>query len=174
MGGAQVFSRGNSARAVLQCLKKNEIVALLPDQNAGDVFVPFLGVTTGTVDGPAIIHRKTQAPLLFSWCIRMPDDRFRIIFEPPVIIEPTEDRDSDIHAIMTCINGHLETKVRQFPTQWLWLHNRWKSTPQVYLASSGPDPAGELPVNNSVNNIDHNRDLRNDASSSNQGDDTVT
>ena len=131
-GGAQVFSRGNSARAVLQCLKKKEIVALLPDQNAGDVFVPFMGVRTGTVDGPAIIHLKTGAPLLFSWCARTPEDRFIITFEPPVIIKSTGERAGDIEAVMACVNAHLEAQVRQYPTQWLWLHDRWKHTPEVF------------------------------------------
>lgn len=130
--GAQVFSRGSSARAVLQCLKKNEIVALLPDQNAADVFVPFLGQPTGTVDGPAIIHLKTGTPLLFSWCARMPDDRFHIIFEPPEVVLPTGDRAADIARVMTLINARLETRIRHQPTQWLWLHDRWKASPGVF------------------------------------------
>jgi KDO2-lipid IV(A) lauroyltransferase len=147
-GGAQVFNRGNSARAVMQCLKKKEIVALLPDQNAGDVFVPFLGVRTGTVDGPAIIHIRTQSPLLFSWCVRTPDERFHITFEPPVIIAPTGDRAHDIETITACINARLDAQVRKHPTQWLWLHNRWKATPEVFLDASGaasPQGNGTIP-----------------------------
>ena len=131
-GGAQVFNRGNSARAVLQCLKKKEIVALLPDQNAGDVFVPFMGVRTGTVDGPGIIHLKTGAPLLFSWCARTPEDRFEITFEPPFVYEATGNRAHDVEAVMACINARLEAQVRKYPTQWLWLHDRWKHTPEVF------------------------------------------
>ena len=131
-GGAQVYNRGSSARAIMGCLRKKEIVALLPDQNAADVFVPFLGVRTGTVDGPAIIHNRTQAPLLFSWCIRTPDDRFHITFEPPVTIAPTGERAHDIETVTACINARLEAQIRLHPTQWLWLHNRWKATPEVF------------------------------------------
>lgn len=130
--GAQVMARGNSARGVLQSLKKNELVGLLPDQNAADVFVPFLGQTTGTVDGPAVIHLKTQAPLVFSWCARTPEDRFEITFEPPVVIAPTSDREGDIHTVMTLINSRLEAQIRRHPTQWLWLHDRWKASPGVF------------------------------------------
>lgn len=135
--GAQVFYRGNSARAVLQCLKKNEIVALLPDQNASDVIVPFLGIPTGTVDGPAIVHLKTGAPILFSWCIRTPDDRFHITFEPPEIVAPTGNRAEDIAKVMTMVNARLEAQIRRQPTQWLWLHNRWKATPDVFAKQTG-------------------------------------
>jgi len=131
--GATVLYRGNSARAVLQSLKRNEFVAILADQNAADVFVPFLGVSaTGTVDGPAILHLKTQAPMVFSWCWRTPDDRFHIKFEPPVVVEPTGDRGADIRAVMTLINARLEAQIRLNPTQWLWLHDRWKATPGVF------------------------------------------
>ena len=133
--GAQVLYRGSSARAILQSLKRNELVALLPDQNAADVFVPFLGVSTGTVDGPAILHLKTGAPLLFSWCTRTPDDRFRILFEAPVSVAPTADRAADIVRLTTIINARLEAQIRNCPTQWLWLHDRWKATPEVF--SSG-------------------------------------
>lgn len=141
--GAQVFNRGNSARAVMQCLKRQEIVALLPDQNAGDVFVPFLGIRTGTVDGPAIVHMHTKAPLLFSWCVRTREDRFEITFEPPVVIAPTGDRTADIETVTSCINARLELQVRRYPTQWLWLHNRWKATPREYLEQRVPVSVGE-------------------------------
>jgi KDO2-lipid IV(A) lauroyltransferase len=131
-GGSQVFNRGNSARAVLQSLKKNELVGLLPDQNAADVFVPFLGFPTGTVDGPAIIHLKTGAPIVFGWCARLPDDRFAITFEPPEVLAPTGDREADIARVMTLINARLEAQIRRHPTQWLWLHDRWKASPDVF------------------------------------------
>lgn len=133
--GAQVLYRGNSARAVLQCLKKNEIVALLPDQNAADVFVPFMGKRTGTVDGPGIIHLKMGAPLLFAWCIRTPDDRFQITFEAPVVEAPTGEKSADVERVMTLINARIEARIRQTPTQWLWLHDRWKASPGVFADS---------------------------------------
>jgi KDO2-lipid IV(A) lauroyltransferase len=130
--GANVLYRGGSARAILQRLKKGEIVAILPDQNATDVIVPFLGFPTGTADGPAALHLKTQAALLFSWCVRLPDNRFRLSFEPPEIVPPAENKQASIERIMTLINARLETQVRRYPTQWLWLHDRWKASPGVF------------------------------------------
>ncbi|HLV81161.1 MAG TPA: lysophospholipid acyltransferase family protein [Chthonomonadaceae bacterium] len=136
--GANVFSRGNSARAILQCLKKNEIVGLLPDQNAADVFVPFFGHPTGTVDGPAVLHLKTGAPLLFSWCVRTPEDRFQITFEPPVWVAPEKERAVGVARVMTIINARLETQIRRHPTQWLWLHDRWRASPDVFQQRDTP------------------------------------
>ncbi len=135
--GANVLLRGNSARGVLQHLKLNELIGILPDQNAIDVFVPFMGYPTGTVDGPAVFHLKTQAPLVFSWCVRMPDNRYHITFEPPVVIPPSSDKQADIVQIMTLVNARLEAQIRRYPTQWLWLHDRWKASPGVF-------PEGEM------------------------------
>lgn len=129
--GAKVLFRGSSVRGLLQALKRNEIAALLPDQNAADVFVPFFGLPTGTVDGPAVLHLKTQSPLLFSWC-RREGNRFHITFEPPVVISPTSNKPEDIEKVMALVNARLEAQIRLYPTQWLWLHNRWKASPGVF------------------------------------------
>ncbi len=132
--GAQVYNRGNSARAVLQCLKRKEIVGILPDQNAGDVFVPFFGVRTGTADGPAVLHLRTGAPILFSWCYRVSDGRYRIVFETPYVMAPSGNKEADVATVTATINARLESRVRMHPTQWLWLHDRWKSSPGVFDA----------------------------------------
>jgi KDO2-lipid IV(A) lauroyltransferase len=155
--GAQVLYRGNSARAVLQSLKRNEFVAILSDQNAADVFVPFLGVRTGTVDGPAILHLKTGAPLVFSWCWRTADDRFHIKFEAPEVIESRGNRAQDIIQVMTLINARLEAQIREHPTQWLWLHDRWKATPEVFPSGERPmreDSASAHKIKQEMNNPD--------------------
>ncbi len=140
--GANVLYRGNSARGILKALKRNEIVALLPDQNAADVFVPFFGQPTGTVDGPAVLHLRTKAPLLFSWCIRGEDGRFHLTFETPVIVEKTENHQADVERVMTLINARLEAQIRKNPTQWLWLHDRWKASPGVF--PDGEEQASRL------------------------------
>jgi KDO2-lipid IV(A) lauroyltransferase len=145
--GAQVFSRGNSARSILQALKRNEIVALLPDQNAADVFVPFFGKPTGTVDGPAVIHLRTGAALLFSWSIRMPDNRYAITFEPPVVVPASGDQTADVLGVMALVNARLEAQVRQHPTQWLWLHDRWKASPGVFPGAMEEARRMRLPYN---------------------------
>ncbi len=144
--GANVLYRGNSARAVLQCLKKGEIVAILPDQNAADVFVPFLGVRTGTVDGPALIHLKTRAPLLFAWCVRRDDGRFEITFDCPFVAEATGDKEADVISVMTEINARLGSWIRKFPTQWLWLHNRWKASPELFSVGRSGSTAAAVPT----------------------------
>jgi KDO2-lipid IV(A) lauroyltransferase len=125
--GYRVFPRGNAARLVLKALRANEAVGILPDQNAGDVFVEFFGQKAGSVAGPAVFHLRTGAPLVPLFNVRLPDDRHRVEILPPLRFEPSGDAQADYQRIMQALHDVLEGYVRRYPDQWLWLHDRWKS-----------------------------------------------
>jgi KDO2-lipid IV(A) lauroyltransferase len=125
--GFAVLSKGESARPLLRVLQRGEVIIILPDQNSGDVFVPFFGVPTGTVAGPASLALHTGAALLPVFFLTNPDGTYRVIIQPPISTVSTGSRDADVKRIMTAFNAVLESVIRQHPEQWLWLHNRWKS-----------------------------------------------
>ena len=125
--GFRVLNKGASARELLSCLRRREAVALLADQNSGDLFVPFFGVPAGTVAGPASLALHTGAALIPAYCVREPNDSYRILIREPIPAVRTEDHDADIARIMAEANRVLEDVVRQYPDQWLWFHNRWRS-----------------------------------------------
>lgn len=128
-GGYQVFPKGQAVRATLQALKRNELVALLPDQNAGDVFVPFFGRLAGTVAGPALLALRTGAPILPVFCTRQPDNTYLFEILPPFTVQPSGNKEQDVTDAMARITAIIEQQVRKYPSQWLWLHNRWKTRP---------------------------------------------
>lgn len=138
LGGYRVIPRGQAARPVLQALKRNELVALLPDQNAGDVFVPFFGRLAGTVAGPALLALRSGAPLLPVFCTRQPDNTYLFEMLPPLLVQPSEDKERDVREIMARITSLIEQQIRKHPSQWLWLHNRWKTRPpeEMYASST--------------------------------------
>lgn len=138
LGGYRVIPRGQAARPVLQALKRNELVALLPDQNAGDVFVPFFGRLAGTVAGPALLALRSGAPLLPVFCTRQPDNTYLFEMLPPLVVQPSEDKERDVREIMARITALIEQQIRKHPSQWLWLHNRWKTRPpeEMYASSA--------------------------------------
>ena len=141
--GLEVMSRGTAARGILVRLKRKEAVALLIDQNAGDVFVsvallidqnagdvfvPFFGKPCGTVTGPAVIGTRTGAAIVPGYAIRLSPGRYRVEFFPQIEATPGEDSDT---SIMAAINLNLEAMIRRYPEQWLWMHDRWKSARQA-------------------------------------------
>ncbi len=140
-GGYTVLPRGDSPRAILQRLRRNGIVAILPDQKSEDLFVPFFGHLAGTVAGPAVLSLKTGAGIIPMFCPRQPDGSYRVEILPEIDVTPTGDTDADIHRIMADITGVVEDMVRRYPNQWLWMHDRWRVTPPANL-----DPATGRPA----------------------------
>jgi KDO2-lipid IV(A) lauroyltransferase len=120
----EFLSRGDSARAILSRLRKNGLVGLLPDQNTDESFVPFFGKPCGTVLGPAVLGVRTGAVLLPAFCVRTGVGRYRVIVRAPI---STEGREKDPAAIMADFNRVLESVIRDYPDQYLWMHDRWKS-----------------------------------------------
>lgn len=124
MTGMTVLSRGDSVRPILSMLKRKEIVGILPDQNSEESFEPFFGKPAGTVLGPAVLHQRTGAVLLPSYCVRVGPGKYKVIVKEPVDID---NKMESVEEITSHLNLVLESVIRQYPEQWLWLHDRWKS-----------------------------------------------
>jgi KDO2-lipid IV(A) lauroyltransferase len=134
--GFTVLSKGGAARGLLRALKRGEAILILNDQNSADVFVPFFGIPTGTAVGPASLALHSGAALIPLYCVEKPDHSFHVNCLPPLAadsaiagetISATENQPADILQVTAALNRVLEDVVRQYPEQWLWLHNRWKS-----------------------------------------------
>ncbi len=125
--GLVVLPRGSSIREILQALRENKIIGLLPDQNSWEIFVPFFGHPTGTVSGPAILHLRTGAPLLVCFCWEDSESHYQLHITELALPERTGNREEDVLGIMTKVNEAFEQVIREHPEQWLWLHDRWRS-----------------------------------------------
>lgn len=121
--------RDLAGRPMLQTLRNGGCVALLADQNADDVVVPFFGRPTGTVDGPARLALHTGAPIVVGMCAREPAGGFVLTVEGIIHADPSADRQGEIVRITSALNQMIEAAIRRHPEQWLWFHNRWRSSP---------------------------------------------
>ena len=128
--GVTVISRGDSAREIIRRLRKNEIVGILPDQNSEETFVQFFGKTCGAVLGPAVLHVRTGAPIVPAYCVRLGPGRYRTIVLPPIDLHGEE---KDTNLLTFQVNAVLESVIREYPEQWLWMHDRWKSARRAGL-----------------------------------------
>ncbi len=122
--GVDVLYRGSDAREMIRRLRSNQALAILPDQNSDEVFVPFFGHPAGCANGPAKLHIKTGAAIVTGYCVRVGAGKYLNIAEP--LIDPRGESD-DVEGITREINSRLENIVRQYPEQYLWLHDRWRS-----------------------------------------------
>ena len=129
--GLKLIPRKRAVRETIRALRNNFAVGFFADQNAGrdGVFVDFFGKYASTVRGPATLALKTGAPILFSIDVRQRDDRHRVFISPPVELEISGDFEQDVRINTTRLLKILEGYIHQYPAQWLWLHNRWKTQP---------------------------------------------
>ena len=123
--GTQVISRGRAARASIERLRRNEIVGILPDQNAREIFIPFFGKPAGTALGPGVLAERTGATVLPVFCHYEGNGRYRARFYPHVIAD--EGYTTKGEGMMRAINRLLEEVIRERPDQWLWFHDRWRT-----------------------------------------------
>ena len=129
--GTKQIPRQKAAREGLAALRRNEILAILLDQNTaeGGVFVPFFGHPASTATGPAVFALKTGAALVPTFCLRNPDGTHTMIAREPIYPESTGDRAEDILRLTAELTLSIEEQIRSRPDLWFWLHNRWKLQP---------------------------------------------
>ena len=133
MHGNRVLSKNDFARGLLTAMRAGETVGILMDTNMTPpqgVFVRFFGVTACTASGLARVALKTGAAVLPGFLLWEPGEgRYVLHFGPELVFARTGDADSDILAATQQCNDALESWIRRYPDQWLWIHRRWKTRP---------------------------------------------
>ena len=123
-----LIRRNEKIISIIHLLKNSLALFLyLPDQDFGrkdSIFVPFFGVPTATTTGVSRLSNLTKRHVIPMIPIRH-FGRLQIKIFPPCERFPT----TDISADTTRINQLIEYLIRQHPTQYFWLHQRFKTRP---------------------------------------------
>lgn len=117
-------------REMFKMLAEGWAIGLLMDQDTNrhdGVIVPFFGMDTNCVPGPASLARFKNAPIFPAFMTRKKDGTHQIIIHPALFVEHTEDKHADIKKMTAKLTAAVEEHVRQYPEEWFWLHDRWKS-----------------------------------------------
>jgi KDO2-lipid IV(A) lauroyltransferase len=128
LSGNTLLSKRDFARSILHSLRNNEPVGILVDQNsAGDnaAFVPFFGKQACTNLTFAKLAARSGATVIPGFAVWSESERRYVLkFYPPVMMsgDPVEDT--------ARIQSAVETAIREYPDQWLWIHRRWKTRPE--------------------------------------------
>ena len=130
--GVDLIYRDDSPKRIFQCLKNGEALGLLPDQDIAGlkgVFVDFFGKPAHTSIAPVKLSLATGAPIACVFLLRLPENRYKIIFKD-VIRPQIETTESEAFQKYTALwMKDIEQTIRDYPDQWGWMHNRWKTAP---------------------------------------------
>ena len=123
----------NILKKCLEVLRSNKLLAILPDQDVDSVngvFVDFFGRPAYTPAGPVKLAMLSGAPIMPMFMVRK-NGGFRYIAEEPIYVEKSSDRKQDIIKYTQIWSGVFEKYIREYPSQWAWMHKRWKTQPKV-------------------------------------------
>lgn len=155
MAGSKVIKKGLSTRELIKALRANEVIAILTDQDAGKfgTFVNFFGRPTSTHSGAFAFAQKTGAEVLPAFIVRQKGPYHRIDMLGPIGCNDSQDPKKAITLGLQNFSSLLESYARKFPTQWLWVHKRWKSTPLRSVLILNDGKPGHLNQSLAVANI---------------------
>jgi KDO2-lipid IV(A) lauroyltransferase len=131
--GLENIPTSAGVKPILKVLRAGKFLGVLADQDSSrvrGVFVNFFGRTARTPVGPALLAYKTGSPIIPMAIVRKDGNRYKIIIKPQVQLAFSEDREKDILDVTQRCTDVLESIIREYPDQWLWMHDRWRSKPQ--------------------------------------------
>jgi KDO2-lipid IV(A) lauroyltransferase len=147
-GVQEIYVRpGETFSAAVKALRAGRVLGYVIDQsepNRNAIYPTFFGVPAATSVTPAVLSRRTGAPVVFTVSLPLGGGRHRVIIEGPLFPPDTGDRERDALVFMQDLNNRLEAWVRRVPEQWYWVHRRWKRTreaPPVAASLTGTDGA---------------------------------
>ena len=130
-----MFGNGDT-RAAIRHLKRGGFLWYAPDQDMrgkDTVFAPFFGIPAATITATHQFARLTGCAVV-PFFHRREGDRYVLRIAPPLTPFPTDDAAAD----SARVNAAIEAMVREAPSQYLWIHRRFKRQPDgVSLYSKG-------------------------------------
>lgn len=122
--GNIAIDKKGALRGMLRLLGRGECVGILIDQAVlpeEGYKIDFLGFPAWTTKTPVLIAKRTSSPLLPAF-IKRQGNTHKITIYPE--IELTNDDITDTKKL----SSFIEEYIKENPTEWLWIHRRWKRT----------------------------------------------
>jgi Kdo2-lipid IVA lauroyltransferase/acyltransferase len=128
-GLAQIFSRTERALPLVRAIRRGHAFFNLPDMDFGlrdAAFVPFFGVPAATLLAPSRMARSLNMVVQPVVAEILPGGQgWRVRFLPAWTDWPTDDAEADARRM----NEWIASEIRRNPSQYLWVHKRFKTRP---------------------------------------------
>jgi KDO2-lipid IV(A) lauroyltransferase len=127
LSGNHIIEKKDAARGILKALKSGDAVGILIDQNTTldqGVFIDFFGRKACAGTAFAKLAHHSEAAVVPGFALWSDDEqRYILRFYPEIPMS------GDVAADTQRIHAQLESVIREYPDQWLWIHRRWKTRP---------------------------------------------
>src|SRR6185436_11949123 len=127
LSGNHIIRKKEAVRGILRALQAGDAVGILIDQNASleeGVFIDFFGMKACAGTHFAAFSKHSGAAVVPGFALWHEDEQKYVLrFYPEVPMS------GDVQADTQRVHAVLESVIRQYPDQWLWIHRRWKTRP---------------------------------------------
>lgn len=115
-------------RRIIEIVKSGGCVAILADQKVSEgERIKFFHDDAITTTSIARIALRYNIPIAPARIIRLGKQaKFRAVLEKPLAIPQEQDVNLAVLELSRAINQKLEQWIREYPSQWFWVHDRWK------------------------------------------------
>ena len=112
---------------VIKALKEKKIVLIMNDQSHPlGVYINFFGKSVPSPAGPALLAKRTGVPIIPAYIYRDRSNHHHIEVLPEMQLIPENDMQKFLLINTQLMLDWIAELLLKHPTEWLWLHNRWK------------------------------------------------
>jgi KDO2-lipid IV(A) lauroyltransferase len=143
LSGNRIIRKKEAAREILRALAGGEAVGILIDQNttsAEGVFIDFFGRKACAGTAFVKFAHHTGAAVVPGFALWNEKERKYVLRFYPEI-----EMSGDIATDTQRVHAQLESVIREYPDQWLWIHRRWKTRPPEERGQEAPRGPGGPP-----------------------------
>jgi heptosyltransferase II len=128
--GVIAIDRSDGLPRSANLVKSGGSLGILIDQHAGDqgVWIPFFGKLASTTSFPALLARKTHTDILCLTVATVDVARWKVQVSGIIETKNISTEEATLRA-----TANLEQQIRKNPSDWFWLHNRWKTPNPNFL-----------------------------------------
>lgn len=125
-GNTVIYKQG-ALKGVMESLKKGGCVGILMDQavtRPEGYVIEFLRRGAWTTKIPSLVARKTGAAVLPAF-IHRTEKGHKVTVYSEVALSDSTGEDVVVEDTRR-FSGYIERYIREYPSEWLWIHRRWK------------------------------------------------
>lgn len=130
--GLKNLSRGKTYPLLIEALNNGDCLIIMIDQDTKvkSVFVDFFGKPAYTPIGAALLALDTDAAVVPMSMKRKENNKHVFTIKPEIELVKTGNKEKDILENTKKFSLVIEEYVRNAYDQWVWMHERWATTPE--------------------------------------------
>ena len=113
--------------AIIRALKEKKIVLIQNDQSHPfGIYVNFFNKSVPSPAGPALLAKRVGVPVVPAYIVRDKSNRHHIAVLPEIVLQQEDDLEKFMAINTQILIDWIAGILVEHPSEWLWLHNRWK------------------------------------------------